>query len=353
MLSIDSIDSDERPRVPVRTELVGESPNFLACLGLLAEAAAGQASVLILGEPGTGKEAFARAIHARGAHSAHGMWTADNFVLADCAALPETLVASALFGQAKGPLAGAGREQKGFIQLAHGGTLFLDELSGLPLSEQRSFLRVLQEGRFRPVGGEQEQESRFRLIAASSRDLEALAREGLLRSDLLEHVKGLVIHLPPLRERKGDIRLLAQHCLAGACNRAGLTAKALSPELLEALEAHGWPGNVRELAHAMEKAVLAAGQEPILRLDHLPQELGIQAPRPFAPGSARGSVVQGSDGSGQAWREYKAGVLEQAERDYFGTLYTRTQGNVREMARLSGLTPARVYGILRKHGQGA
>lgn len=337
-----------RPKVLARKGLVGEAPAFQACLELLTEAACSESSVLITGETGTGKEILARAIHANSARAS------ESFVVVDCAALPETIVESVLFGHAKGSFTGAGRDQDGLIRLAHGGTLFLDEVGELPLSEQKSFLRVLQERRFRPVGGSREVESDFRLVVATNRDLEAMTREGLFRSDLLFRIKGLVIRLPPLRERKSDIRPLAQHYVSNICVRMGTDVKSLSPEFVEALERYDWPGNVRELVHAIEKAVASARLDSTLYTAHLPQDMRVKILRSALARERPEPAVQTAQGAGeQDWRDFKIRVLDQAERDFFSALQARCGGNVREMARLSGLTQARVYGIIKKHGLGS
>lgn len=336
-----------QPRVLSRKGLVGESPAFLACLEQLAEAAASEASVLITGETGTGKEVLARAVHA------NSRVAEESFVVVDCAALPETLVESVLFGHAKGSFTGAGRDHDGLIRLAHRGTLFLDEIGELPLSEQKSFLRVLQERRFRPVGGCREVESHFRLVVATNRDLEAMVQEGLFRQDLLFRIKGTVIRLPPLRERAGDIRLLAQHYATELCARMDVPIKELSPEFLEALERYDWPGNVRELVHTMQKAMVSARRDSTLYAAHLPQDMRVKVLRNAMARERLEPVAETATETGEAWKEFKVRVLDSAEREFFTALYVRTGGNVREMARLSKLTQARVYGILKKHRIGS
>ncbi len=181
----------QRPLMLSREQIVGESPRLKACLDLVAQAALSEANVLISGETGTGKELFAQAIHHNSPRRK------GNFVVVDCAALPATLVESILFGHARGAFTGADRAREGLVAQAHGGTLFLDEVGELPLSLQKDFLRVLQEKRFRPVGGGQEVASDFRLVAATNRDLEGMAAKGEFRSDLLFRLKGLAINLPP------------------------------------------------------------------------------------------------------------------------------------------------------------
>ena len=247
--------------------MVGNCAAIRKCLDIMAEAAQSDASVLIVGETGTGKEVCARAIHDNGPMAAR------NFVVVDCASLPDTLVESVLFGHEKGAFTGADRSQEGLIRQAHGGTLFLDEIGELPFGLQKTFLRVLQERRFRPVGGKWEVESNFRLVAATNRDLGKLAAEGYFRTDLLFRLTAFTIELPALRERRDDIRDLAVYYMMKICERYTIGTKGFSPEFLEALRAYEWPGNVRELINAMERAIASARHEPTLYPNHLPTEI--------------------------------------------------------------------------------
>ena len=181
------------PTVLVRTGIIGDAPKIASSLELLAEAAGSNVNVLVTGETGTGKELFAKAIHYNSARAKR------NFVVVDCTALPETLVESVLFGHERGAFTGADRSQEGLIKQADGGTLFLDETGELPLSVQKTFLRVLQERRLRPLGSRQEYESNFRLIAATNRDLDRMVEEGTFRKDLLFRLRAFQLELPPLR----------------------------------------------------------------------------------------------------------------------------------------------------------
>jgi two-component system, NtrC family, response regulator len=250
-----------------RDAIIGSSQPLKDCLQHLAKAAPAQTNVLITGETGTGKELFARAIHDNGPR-AH-----QPFVVVDCSVLPETLVESLLFGHTKGAFTGADRNKEGLIRAAHEGTLFLDEVGELPLALQSAFLRVLQERRFRPVGGKHEVVSDFRLIAASNRDLNQMVNEGRFRSDLLYRLRSTVIHLPPLRQRTADIMDLTLHFLAKFTERYKIGVKGISPEFYEALLSYAWPGNVRELANALETALISAKDEPTLHPIHLPVEI--------------------------------------------------------------------------------
>jgi two-component system NtrC family response regulator len=267
-----------KPKTALRREgIVGSSRELEACLDLAAQAANSESSVLITGETGTGKELFARAIHENSARSS------GNLVVVDCGALPEALVESILFGHERGAFTGADKTREGLIRQAHGGTLFLDEVGELPMSVQKTFLRVLQERRFRPVGANKEVESNFRLLAATNRDLEHMVRSGRFRSDLLFRLRTLVLDLPPLKGRTGDIRDIAMHYMSKFCSQSVTGTRGFSPEFLEALFAYPWPGNVRELIHALEMAIASAGSEPTLHLFHLPISIRIQVARASIP----------------------------------------------------------------------
>ena len=328
--------------------IVGASPKLRACLDTLAQAASSEANVLVTGETGTGKEVFAWAIHRNSARSGR------NFVVVDCAALPETLVESTLFGHVRGAFTGADKPRDGLVRQADGGTLFLDEIGELSISIQKAFLRVLQEKRFRPVGGGQEVTSDFRLVAATNRQLEDLTRSGGFREDLLFRLRTLVIELPPLREMKEDIKELMLHYLVRFCEQYDLPMKAYSPDFLEGLLAYDWPGNIRELIQALEKAIVSAKEEPILFPKHLPDHIRIHLARASvlqkrvpAPASAKGQAVTDL---ALDLKDYREAELTRIEKDYLSSLVRRTNGEVGEACRISGLSRSRLYTLLKKYG---
>jgi two-component system NtrC family response regulator len=325
-----------------RDQLIGESSRFLQCLEILANAAAADASVLISGESGTGKEAFARAIHANSRRKN------SNFVVVDCTALPEQLVESVLFGHVKGAFTGADRANRGLIRHADKGTLFLDEIGELPLATQKSFLRVLQEHTFCPVGSHDECHSDFRLICATNRDLASMTEKGQFREDLLYRLRGLSLHLPPLRDRDGDIPLLVEHFLDRLVQRYGQNKKECLPEVMECLCSYHWPGNVRELSQAVESAFAQAVYSPVLFTQHMPVHIRTaharanirgQEPVPSAP-MAPATVLL-------AWREAK----DAFERQYTQQLLHHSEGNVMEAGRLSGLSRTRLYQLIKKYAE--
>jgi two-component system NtrC family response regulator len=329
-----------------RDSIIGSSPKLMDCLDLLAQAAASQTSVLITGETGTGKELFARAIHANSSRAKGA------FVVVDCAALPETLVESVLFGHEKGAFTGAEKASDGLIRQAGGGTLFLDEVGELPLGLQKSFLRVLQEHRFRPVGSRTEQESDFRLVAATNRNMDKMALEGLFRDDLLFRLKSFAIELPSLRERPEDIRELARHHVDRFCEKYGLTPKGFSPEFLETLKAHPWPGNIRELVNTLDRALAAARFEPTLFPKHLPVDIRVQRARASVnhkTASEAGHVQDGPPHTLPSLQEFREAASLLAEKNYLNELIALCEGDLKEACRISGLSQSRLYALLQKH----
>ena len=342
-----------------RDGIIGRSPQVRQCLDLVAQAAIVGANVLIKGETGTGKEVFASAIHQNSTRADH------QFVVVDCAALPETLVESMLFGHQKGAFTGADRTHVGLIEQADGGTLFLDEVGELPLLVQKSFLRVLQERRFRPLGSRKEVSSDFRLVTATNRALDEMVSEGQFRQDLLFRLRTFVIELPPLRERKEDIKDLASHHLARLCERHGLEAKALSSEFVSVLTAYDWPGNIRELVSTLEVSLAAAFNEPILFLKHLPTQLRVQVARTYAsegaPSEAEEEPIESSKDCLSPCPAYPVTfrpgstfpslqeAQEALDKQYMHDLMALTQGNTDEACQISGLSRSRLYVRLKKY----
>jgi two-component system NtrC family response regulator len=332
-----------------RENIIGNSPKLKACLDLVAQAAGSDANVLVTGETGSGKELFARAVHDNSARAGK------DFVVVDCAALPETLIEGLLFGHEKGVFTGADHAREGLIRQAHGGTLFLDEVGELPVTLQRAFLRVLQERRFRPLGSQREVESDFRLVAATNRNLDKMVQEGRFREDLLFRLRSFTIDLPPLRERPEDIKELARFFMDRFCDRYGQPHKGCAPEFLKTLSSYTWPGNVREFVNAMERAVIESRSESILFPQHLPVEIRAQV--------ARASVERETPAEVEApaptvflppLQEFRESVYNQAERQYLRDLMTIANHNMAEACRLSGLSQSRLYALLKKlHDDGA
>ena len=330
-----------------RNGLIGDSLKITSCLDLLGQAAGSEVNVLITGETGTGKELFAKAIHSNSSRANR------NFVIVDCTSLPETLVESVLFGHAQGAFTGADRSEAGLIKQADGGTLFLDEIGELPFLIQKRFLRVLQEHRFRPVGGHKEIKSDFRLVAATNRDLESMVREGSFREDLLFRLRSITFELPPLREILEDIKKLTVFYIEDLCERFGVASKEASPEFWDIMTEYKWPGNVRELIQSLEKALLAAKDEPILYPKHLPTHIRIHVARnsfshkPASQGKPeiRPSVSQAPP----QLKEVRKAAVSEAEQKYLKDLISYVGGDVNEACRISGLSRSRFYTLLRKY----
>ncbi len=241
-------------------EILGNSPALMRVLLDIQQVADTQATVLISGETGTGKEVMARAIHANSRRRNHP------FIKVNCAAIPATLIESEFFGHEQGAFTGATKKREGRFSLADGGTIFLDEIGELPLDLQGKLLRVLQEGEFDPVGSSHTKKVNVRVLAATNRDLQKEVQDGKFREDLYYRLNVFPIHLPPLRERGEDVVLLANTFVQHFAQRMGRTVAPLSPDALGRLTAYHWPGNVRELQNVIERAVITA-QNSQLNLD--------------------------------------------------------------------------------------
>jgi len=258
--------------IRAKGQMIGSSPAFRRMLTLVEQIADSSATILIQGESGAGKELVARTVHERSGRR-NGP-----FVAVNCAALPETLLESELFGYEKGAFTGAAGRKEGRFELANGGTLFLDEVADLSLVTQPKILRVLQEGEFERLGGTRTIQVDVRIVAATNQDLTEMVREKRFREDLYYRLNVITVRVPPLRERHEDIRLLAQHYLRVYAAKNGRKLEGLSNEALERLESYAWPGNVRELENLIERTVLLARKDRIDAED-LPEEVaGVKRP---------------------------------------------------------------------------
>jgi len=246
--------------------IIGDAPGMKRIMHEVERAAAASVSVLITGETGTGKEVLARTIHSIGPR------VDKPFIPINCAALPDTMIESELFGHEAGAFTGAQKKKPGLIEIADGGILFLDEISSTRQEMQAKLLRVLDEHKFRRVGGVKEIAVDVQILAASNRDLPAMIEEGTFREDLYYRLKVVDLHLPPLRERIGDIPALAGSFIRQINLRVGGTIEGITPRAIEALKKHSWPGNIRELRHVIERAVLFCDEE-MIDLAHLPPDI--------------------------------------------------------------------------------
>ncbi len=329
--------------------IVGNSPEMKACFDVLAQAVNSEANVLISGETGTGKELFARAIHF------NSTTLKGDFVVVDCAALPETLVEGILFGYEKGAFTGAEKSKEGLIKQANGGTLFLDEVGELPSSMQKAFLRVLQERSFRPLGAKEEVRCAFRLIAATNRDLDQMVQAGSYRKDLLYRLRTIAMEVPPLRNHPLDIKPIALHHVARLCENYGIEMKGFSPDFFDALTSYDWPGNVRELVNSLESSISLAHHEPILFPKHLPPAIRVHLAK-SSIGSRQKTGFQDPLGDGSAspntlptYRGFRETALLEAEVRYFQDLMRLSRGSVRQACKISGLGRTRLYYFLKKY----
>jgi transcriptional regulator with GAF, ATPase, and Fis domain len=301
--------------------------------------------VLIQGGSGTGKELIARAIHFNGPRASKP------FVTENCAALPDTLLESELFGHARGAFTGAHRRKTGLLEQADGGTLFLDEIGDMSVEMQKKLLRVLQEGEFRPVGSDSRIQVNVRLLAASNRDLEDLVREGSFREDLFYRVHVLTVNLPDLRERRDDVPLLAEHLLARAAREAGKPAPKLAPATLAALLAYDWPGNVRELENEMRRLVVLAGDEALP--EHLSTAV-VERRSLHGPARASSGTQEGASGAGSAEPGGRAADIRAAvadlERRSIESALGRARGNKSKAAADLGISRFALQRKLDKYG---
>jgi two-component system NtrC family response regulator len=332
-----------------RGGIIGDSPAIQKCLEKVSVAAQSSIPVLVTGETGTGKELFSRAIHASSARRAR------SFVVVDCAALPDHLVETTIFGHTRGAFTGADRDRTGLMKIADQGTLFLDEVGELPFDVQKKFLRALQEKKFRPLGGKTEIPSDFRLICATHRNLEEMVKTGTFREDLFFRIVSLTILLPPLKDRGNDVTLLARTHIKG---RHGIDPEnrcTMSPPFMADLQIYDWPGNVRELFFTLDRVCAEAGDGATLFPHHLPEHIRAfnirhrfsgrnqeaAAPSPAAvPGPALGT------------RETLPPLkdhIEQTKAAYVRYLIAVTRGDIKEGCRISGLSRGHLYRLMKQY----
>ncbi len=324
--------------------IIGNSSRLRSCLDLVTQAAISDASVLITGDTGTGKELFAKAVHLASDRKTK------KFVVVDCAAMPDNLIEGILFGHEKGSFTSADQSREGLILQANGGTLFLDEVGEMPLSLQKVFLRVLQEHRFRPIGSSRELESNFRLVAATNRNLRRMVQEGTFRSDLLFRISTFIIELPPISERTEDIPLLARHHADRISAQYNVLPKDFSPEFLQMLMLYRWPGNVRELVNTLERTIAVARNEPVLFPKHLPMQIRIEVTQQMMQKEeTEGTVDQFSVESLPQLSDYRDSIYVKAEQKYLQDLMNLSDYNVTEACKISGLSTSRLYALLKKH----
>lgn len=308
-----------RDQIMTRDGIIGASPEMRKVCQAMERVAASNASVLLLGDSGTGKELCARAVHDLSARRQ------GRFVAINCAAIPENLLESELFGHEKGAFSGAVKQTRGKIECADSGTLFLDELGDLPMSLQAKLLRFLQERVIERVGGRVEIPVDVRVICATHQDLYSKMENGTFREDLFYRISEITIKIPPLRERKGDVLLMAQTFLEQFSREQGRQLRGFSPDALAALEAHHWPGNVRELKNRINRAIVMAEGKQVTAAD---LEL------------AKGSEQESSFSLQEA--------REQAEKHALLRALGHAGGQISHAAQLLGVSRPTVYDLVRK-----
>jgi DNA-binding NtrC family response regulator len=306
-------------------KIIGTSEAMQKLFSTLQKVMRSEANILVLGETGSGKELVARTIHA------HSFRQDNPFVAVDCAALPENLLESELFGHEKGAFTGANQATRGLLELAHTGTLFLDEIGELPLALQAKLLRTLQERELRRLGSEKIISIDIRVIAATGRDLRAEIASKNFREDLYYRLNVVTVQLPSLRNRREDIPLLANHFLKSFSQQYNRPSASLSPAVTELFLTYNWPGNVRELQNVIQHAVLL-GEGDSIELTDLPDYL-------------KGDNMQGL--SFQSMREKQS---ESVEKAFLLELLTRHRGNVSEAATEAGMTRKMIYRLAKKFG---
>jgi DNA-binding NtrC family response regulator len=327
-----------------KVTLLGSSPAFQRVIDLSRRVAATDASVFITGESGTGKEQIAQFIHH------HSRRHSRQLVAVNCAALPEALLETEMFGHVQGAFTGAVRDKAGLLEAANGGTLFLDEITEMPSSLQAKLLRVIQDGVVRRLGSTTtDAVVNVRFIAATNRDPQRTAMEDVLRSDLFYRLCVVPIHIPPLRERPSDIPLLAQHFLArywAQHREAGSPTPRFSSQALDALQARHWPGNVRELQNVIEHSVVLIEADSEIQpedLPHLSNSVPAPADRPVAQPSF-------DDLTDESYHGVREKVLQQFEQGYLKWLIGRAGGNMSRAARIAGVDRTTLYRLMEKHG---
>jgi Nif-specific regulatory protein len=319
--------------------IVGDSPSLRQVLAKVEQVAQTQATVLLRGETGTGKEMVARAIHINSARESRP------FVRVNCAALAPGVLESELFGHEKGAFTGAVARRPGRFELADGGTLFLDEVGDLPLDVQVKLLRVLQEREFERVGGVETVKVDVRLVSATHRDLEQLINEGKFREDLYYRLNVFPITLPPLRERTSDIASLVEHFIAKYAQSSGKAVRGADSAAIALLAAYPWPGNVRELENVIERALILATGDTLSTAD-----LDFGRRQASAPGAvAAPAVASPSGGVSDSGRSLYKRLSEQ-ERNEIVAAVEQAQGNIAHAARALGINRSTLYYRMRKHG---
>lgn len=343
---------ENKPKIRVhrllnRDFIVGKNETLRHCLELVAKAAKSDGGVLITGETGTGKELVAKAIHLNSKRARQG------FITVDCTNIPANLVENILFGHVKGVFTGADKDSEGLIKQADRGTLFLDEIADLPISAQKSLLGTLQSKKFRPLGAKEETLCDFRVISATNKDLNKMQADDAFRKDLYYRLVTYHIHLPPLRERLDDIKLLSGHYVSKICDEFGINTKGVSNDFLSALVRYEWPGNIRELINVLHTTIANANDEPMIYPHHLPLEVRIHLRKMGLPSQPPPEeVMTSATGAIQSrplppFKDFKHAT----ESRYLDALIGMSGGDADKMCRIADVSRSGLYKLLGKHGK--
>ncbi len=326
-------------------ELVGTSPKMQEIFALLQQAGPSKACVLITGESGTGKELVARTVHALSPRRQ------GPFVAINCAALPETLIESELFGHEKGSFTGASERRAGCFEVAQRGTLLLDEIGEMPMQTQAKLLRILEDSKVRRLGGKTEFEVDVRVVAATNKAPEEAVRGGHLREDLYYRLNVFHIHLPPLRERKEDLQPIAEALLGDLNRKHECRVTDISGSALDAIGRHQWPGNVRELRNVLERAVILAG-EGTIEMNHLPAFLqALPTASTLTPAVATAAAVAPAS-DGELVKFQIGTTVEQAEKGLILRTLEHTRNNKTRAAEILGISLKTLHNKLKEYGAG-
>lgn len=308
-------------------ELVGESPAFMQVQKLINKVAPTDLTVLLLGESGTGKELTAREVHLASKRATKA------FVPVDCAALPETLMESELFGYEKGAFTGAEESRPGRFEMADEGTLFLDEIGNLSMSVQAKLLRVLQDPSFVRLGGRKQVKVNTRVIAATNKDLETAATRGEFREDLYHRIKVFIIELSPLRNRLDDIPILVQHYLNKYTQEMNTPMKKVNPKVLDLFHRYRWPGNIRELSNAIRSAVVLSENE--IGVEHLPTSIRFSQEKSTSAGHSNEAALKD--------------VVKKVEREHILNTLKKTNWNRTDAAKILGIDSKTLYNKMKEY----
>ncbi|MEO5987508.1 MAG: sigma 54-interacting transcriptional regulator [Candidatus Eisenbacteria bacterium] len=333
-----------QPKQPIEiilSPILGASQRMQRLLRLVARVAPTDSAVLLLGESGTGKELVARSLHVLSKR------TQGPFVPVNVGALPESLIESELFGYAKGAFTGASTDRPGLVEEADRGTLFLDEIGDMPLATQVKLLRTLENNEVRRVGENTPRIVDVRIVAATHRDLQQMVSEGRFRADLYYRLNVVQLEMPPLRERKEDIGLLASYFLDRAAKRLGRPVPRLASEAMMLLERYDYPGNVRELENAIEHAV-AVSEGDQLTAAELPSS--ISSPRLLGSGAFKGSTLGGDDSAPASNDATDERSLEEVTREHVLRVLARQDGNATAAAKRLGISRTTMWRMLKRYG---